>query len=234
MAGRKRAGGAAAAVNLLTQLMIQKQQDQRARANRAQEMYEKFAYELVLEQVKKGTLAYNPKTGKMEAATPAPKPPTGGFMPQPQVNAMLGSTPQGQGVPLPETRIEKDRFGDERTISNIPVGQKGINSMNAIIGSGMVESPSAEYARKNRQHLFTDSEIPGGPFFPGPNGTAVSGATGEAAPGAMTIPRSGVQDILNRNTDNLPDPTGYKEGTVIEDDQSGQRYRLMGGEWVSE
>lgn len=189
MSGRRNAGGAAAALNLMSQLLIQKQQEQKQAKQRAAELYQKFAYEMVMEQVKKGTLRYDPVSGKMVQSQPTLKA-TDYMTPDQTAKTFSNAVP---GTPLPSTRTATNSMGEEYALNNIPMGTRGANTMNQAISSGMTESPAA-IPMGNK---FAPWQIPEGPYFPGPNGTAIGASEGEAMPGSPMMPKSSVLGILN-------------------------------------
>ena len=76
MSGRRRTGAAASALNLLTSLVLQKQQEDRARQQKADELAQEFKLDYVKEQIKLGALAYDPNTGRFTPQQP-PGPPAG-------------------------------------------------------------------------------------------------------------------------------------------------------------
>lgn len=197
MAGRKRGGATASAITLLAELIVKKQQEQRKMQARASDMYQKFAYEATLAQIRKGTLRFDPNTGTIVPSTPPLAQPKGGFLPGSETSKMLADAQPGK--PMSTTRPRKfDEFTGEPVgeVNNVPFGTRGINSMNSIIQSGATESPAAGYATQDRRHLFTGNEIPEGPYAPGPGGTAVGGE-GDYAPDGGMLPRSSVLGILN-------------------------------------
>ena len=76
MAGRRYRGQAlAGAVDLVTDLMLQRQKDERDRMQRAVELEQKFRVEATLEMLKRGGLDYDPKAGTFSKRAPfAPSP----------------------------------------------------------------------------------------------------------------------------------------------------------------
>ena len=123
----------------------------------------------------------------------APKAPP--MLPQSTANQMFGGAQPGQ--PLPSTRMG-GRFGDQ-AMSNIPMGPRGVNTMNAAIQWGTTESPAAQFLG-NRMAPHT---VPQGPFAQGPGNSFVGGNLDESIPG-QTIPRSQVMSLLQQPRGAMP------------------------------
>lgn len=234
MAGRRSAGGGAAAIEMLSQLMIQKRKDAQALKTRAAELYQKFAYEAVVDQVKKGYLRVDPATGKLMQSQPAAKPMKATDFLSPTITSNMLAEAQ-PGMPLPATRMGPiDPMSGERTrVGNIPVGPQGANTMNSVIQSGLAESPAAQY-QGNR---FSARQIPEGPYVPGPSGTAIGGGSGsEIARGSAMLPRDAVVGILNSSKEQYKQSSGRIRvrrkadgisGSILESDFDPAKYERI-------
>ena len=158
MSGRRRTGAAASALNLLTSLVLQKQQDDRARQQKAEELAQEFKLDYVKEQIKLGALAYDPNTGRFTPTQP-PGPPAG-LEPSSYTDQRTGvgyERPRIEGAIASPTE-ERQYFGEvadplqagkpmTATGGYFPSTAAGRSMVNSKIATGQTESPAATGAQ---------------------------------------------------------------------------------------
>ena len=99
-------------------------------------------------------------------------------------------------------------------LSTVPLSPAGINTTNRAIEMGLTESPSAGL-------LNPPPSAPASPSLLGMLTSWLDRGTHPPAPAASGEP-------------DLPDPAAYHDGTLIQDDTTGLRYRLRQGQWQRE
>ena len=185
MAGRQYRGRAlAAAVDLVTDLMLQRQKDERDRVQRAAEFERKFQMEATLEVLKRGGLDYDPTSGTFSKR--APFAPDARLQPYQQTDPTSG------------------------TIYRNPSMMSGGNV------TGGLEIPN-------------ESPASGGGLM-----GAIKGLFGGGKPAASAtvVPeRSALSENEDETAGELPNPDDYVEGDLIGNPSTGEKYRLIGGEW---
>lgn len=91
---------------------------------------------------------------------------------------------------------------------------------------GAVQPQMNPVVMADQGRLQTIGEVPKGAVVIKPGGG--SGASDLIARARQRLAEKSGKASLPSD---LPDPSGYKEGTVIEDDRTGKRYRLVQGQW---
>lgn len=133
----------------------------------------------------------------------------------------LVATPRTQLVSSPILSDPNRRV--ERPLGmggGLPTTAGGRQLLQDLISEGATESPAAEIIR--RPISFQTPQPPTRP-------------QGAFLPQLLT---SGIRGLLARRPpppfSDLPPPEQFQEGSLIQDDQTGQRYRLIRGQWVPE
>lgn len=126
------------------------------------------------------------------------KPKPQSFLPGGEAAQIFGQATPGQPLPMTRPGAYDQQTGENRSISNIPQGNAGINSMNQGILRGMSESPAAA-SLGNRLAPHT---IPQGPFLEGPAGQGgfIGGSQLQVMPGFESLlqPRQSVVDLAGQ------------------------------------
>lgn len=147
---RRRTGAFAPALTLLTNLVLHQQQEKSDRQKRSQELAEKFKYEALLQEIKRGALGYDFSTGQFTPRTPAGPPQ--GLTPEsyedPATGVKYGRPRSGSQI----SAEEEGKFYNEnrRKIKSgrpyagaIPLGEQRQGALQSAVDLGVSESPAA-------------------------------------------------------------------------------------------
>jgi hypothetical protein len=161
-----------------------------------------------------------------------------------------------QDVTVPTKTVTTGSDGTEKvTIGSRYLGQGGglpqteeaFNTLQQAINMGLAESPAARLKKEipkstpeTRRALMSQAEDFVIESMFGPARESLGDVPGGAVLGVLPGIHKLFKSLLAKNTtkeddslsDDLPPPSEYNEGQIIEHPETGQEYELVDGEWV--
>lgn len=242
MAGRRRTGALAGAVDLAGQLILHKQQEEQRQMERSEELAQRFAYDMAIKQFEQQLTAARTQSVIDALQKSGVGSAESGYLPPDVTVGPSGvSTTYRHAPPLtPSNQLIADMRKAEEVAA---VEEEAATSMRSTVrGAQPFAYGVSEQAMENRpSSLLRSMDIVNAPAVKAHQQLGVLrgiaqrmsnlGILGrESAPG---LDAPALDDSARGQTvEALPDPSTLPEGQTATDTATGQRYIVSGGQWV--